>query len=161
MISEENHPQMIQAHHELLQALGKTLGLGGRTLDRRMLHDQFEVVKAHCQKWRSRGVDFPALVAVTIPHLGIIQWKRADLDLAQLRIHIINFVRENPRATMREVAAAFRAAYPSLKPDDILEKVDQGERANEHREERRVEIAKDASVEVGIDPEAPDPKTNS
>ena len=120
MITEENDPQMIRAQQELLRRLGIVLGGGTKVLDKGLVHELFEVVQNHRSEYRNKGVDFPVLVGVIVPRFGIVDFKRADLDIASIRIAIVNFVRANPKAKMEEVVLAFRTAYPELKPDDGL-----------------------------------------
>jgi len=118
MITDENDPQMVFAHQELLSRLGTVLG-SGRRLDKYLMQKMFDVVKDHKEQCRQRGLDFPALVALVIPRLGVVEWKRADLDIESIRTTIINFVREHQTAGMEEVVQAFRAAWPRLHPDDF------------------------------------------
>lgn len=133
MIEDENHPEMIKAHRELLGRLGLVLEKGNKTLDKYLVRKMFDVVEQHKKECRGRGIGFPTLVAVTVPNKGIIEFKRADLDLLSIRTSIINFVRFNPQATMVEVIEAFRCAYPDLKPDDVLEPADTGQRSHAAR----------------------------
>ncbi len=107
---------MIRAKETLLRQLDLIPYSFGQTY----LDELFAVVKHHRQEWRKRGVDFPVLVALVVPRLQIVELKRADLDMPSIRVSIVNFVRNHSMATMNEVVLAFRAAYPNLKPDDIL-----------------------------------------
>jgi hypothetical protein len=136
MITDEGHPEMIKAHQELLRRLGLALGSGRKKLNQSLLDKMFGIIKEHREQCLVRGVDFPVLVALAIPRLGAIDFKRADLDIASIRMAIVNFTRMHPQATMQEIVAAFRAAYPDLKPDDVLSGHDKGIKANERMFER-------------------------
>ena len=118
MITDENHPDMILAQKELLRRLGIVLG-GGRRLDKYLMAKMFDVVTGHREQCRQRNLDFPMLVALVVPRLGIVEWKRADLDAASIRTSIINFVRNYPTVSMDEVVVAFHAAWPRLHADDL------------------------------------------
>lgn len=141
MIDDEDHPEMIRAHHDLLGRLGKVLDRGQHQLTKPFLERLFEVVKTHKADWRTKGVDFPAQVALVVPRLGIVEFARADLELSSIRVKIVNFVQFNPAATMREVVDAFRTAYPHVKPDDVLMSRGRGVEAIERANERRSRIA--------------------
>ena len=130
MIEDENHPEMGKAHKELLGRLGLVLERGNKTLDKYLVRKMFDVVDQHRKECKGRGIDFPPLVALIVPRLGIIEFKRADLDLPAIRTSIVNFVRFNPAARMEEVVNAFKGAYPDLNPDDILQPADVGQRAH-------------------------------
>jgi hypothetical protein len=158
MINDESHPEMQRAHKQLLQRLGEVTARNNGVLDKRLLHDMFECVKHHRQEWRRRGVDFPVMVALAFPGYGIVDWVRADLDIASIRQKVINFVRENPHVPMKNVVEAFRAAYPDLKPGEILEQHDTGIKAEERAEVRREAIKKEAFEQLGVEEEAEEPK---
>ncbi len=143
MVQDDDHPQMIAAHHELLRRLGVVLGNGRNPLTKPFLDRLFDVVKDHREKCRMNNIDFPVLVALVIPRLGIVEFARADLDISSLKIKIVNFVRQYPRATMQEVVQAFRMAYPDLKPDDVISGHASGISANERQGERMKEFLKD------------------
>jgi hypothetical protein len=138
---------MIKAHKVLLQRLGFKLGDGTNELTSGFLHDLFEVIKDHRTQCRQKGIDFPVLVAVVVPRLGIVEFKRADLDIASIRIQIVNFVREHgPKGiTMEEIVTAFRMAYPDLRPGDVLEHHDTADKAIERATERRERIVQEAT----------------
>ena len=124
MITDENAPEMVVAHQELLRRLGSVLGSGYGRVDKSLMQKMFDIVKTHKEQSRTKGIDFPALVAVVVPRLGIVEWSRADLDISSIRIKIVNFVRDHPTVSMVEMVAAFRAAWPSIKPDDIAAPAD-------------------------------------
>ena len=117
MIESEDHPEMVRAHKLLVDRLG--VMSAGRRLDRGLFEAMHDVVVQHRLTCRAKGIDFPKLVAVVVPRLGIIEWSRADLDLASVKIKIVNFVRDHPTAAMEEVVSAFKAAWPHIKPDDF------------------------------------------
>lgn len=147
-ISDENHPEMIRAHQELLQQLGHTLGRGNKELDKHLVNKMFDIVKRHREKWRLRGVDFPVLVALVVPGHGIVEWVRADADISSIRVKIVNFVRQHPDVSMDKVVIAFRVAYPWLKPDDIAERRELGAKANERAEQRHSDIQRTITEET-------------
>jgi hypothetical protein len=120
MIEDENHPAFVAAHQELMRRIGIALGPFGKRMDRSFIDKLFSVIKDHRAEYRLKGVDFPVLVVVMVPRLGVVHFCRADLDIASIRVQIVNFVQMNPGVTMPEVVAAFRAAFPDLKPDDVL-----------------------------------------
>lgn len=122
MITDESDPRMIRAHQALMTRLGRVIGDGRHPLTKPFLDRLFEVVRDHRTYWRNEGVDFPVLVALVVPRLGIVEFKRADLDLESIKVSIVNFVRFHPNATMEEVVTAFRTAYPDLHPGDVVQK---------------------------------------
>lgn len=137
MIEDEDHPQMVRAHQELMSRLGYVLEKGDKKLDKYLMKDMYDVVKQHREQCRTRGIDFPALVALVVPRFGIVEWKRADLDLASIKVSIVNFVRFHPQVPMAEVVQTFRRAWPSLKPDDVLSPADVAVKATEDRARRK------------------------
>jgi len=124
MITDENASEMVMAHQELLRRLGSVLGNGRGRVDKSLMQKMFDVVKTHREQNRANGIDFPALVAVVVPRLGIVEWSRADLDISSIKIKIVNFVRDHPTCAMEEVVQAFKAAWPSIKADDIATPAD-------------------------------------
>jgi hypothetical protein len=146
MVDDENDPSMIQAHREIMHRLGKILGDGHKRLTKSLLDSMFDAVKQHRDEWRTKGVSFPVLVALVVPRLGIVEFARADLDIASIRIKIINFVRFHPRASMDEVVMAFRGAYPDLRPGDVLESHSSGKAAEERQRDRQHRIALEAEA---------------
>lgn len=143
MITEEDHPEMIKAQQEVLRRLGLALGDGKNQLTQPFLEKLFGIVKDHRSQCRARGVDFPVLVALVVPRLGIVEFVRADLDIVSLRIKIVNFTRMNPDATMIEIVQALTRAYPDLRPDDILSGHESGTQANQRMVERMVKTVRD------------------
>jgi len=119
MIDDENHPRMIKAHKALLNRLGTTLGDGTRPLTKGMVDEMFTIIRDHKSECRQKGIKFPDLVVLAVPDHGIVEFIRADLDTESIRTKIVNFVRQYPRVSMQDVVAAFRAAYPDLRPDDV------------------------------------------
>jgi hypothetical protein len=86
-IQDEDHPAMIRAQQELLRRLGTVLGDGTHELSRPFLEKLYDVVKEHRREYRGMGVDFPTLVALVVPRLGIVEFKRADLDICRHSNH--------------------------------------------------------------------------
>jgi hypothetical protein len=145
MISDSDHPRMIAAQKELLRRLGVALGDGTNPLTTGFLHDLFEIVKHHrAECRREKNLDFPTMVALVVPRLGIVEFKRADLDIASLRQLVVNFVRFNPQVTPEETVAAFRHAYPDLRAGDILEPRNTAELADDRAIERSQRIGEEA-----------------
>lgn len=154
MITDDNHPRMRHAHKVLLRRIGVILGDGTKELTTGLLHDMFEVIKHHrAECRRERDLDFPALVVVAVPRLGVVHFLRADLDIPSIRQSIVNFVRMNPQVTPEETVAAFRVAYPDLKPGDVLENKDVGDQATERAVERTERITTEAKKIVEESPE--------
>lgn len=151
MIIDENNPRMIKAHRALLQRLGTVLGDGTNELTKLFLDHLFEVVKNHRTECRQKGIDFPVMVALVVPRLGVVEFVRADLDIESLRVKIINFVRMHPDASMLEVAQAFSGAYPGLKPDDVLSGHQSGTDASVRMIKRMTKTAQDYLKEQGVD----------
>ena len=118
MIDDENHPEMNRAMRELTRRLA--ILSNGKSMTRALIEQMYDCVKQHRATERAKGIDFPVLVAIVIPRLGIVEWARADLELASIKTKIVNFVRFNPAARMEEIVVAFVTAYPHLKPDDFL-----------------------------------------
>lgn len=149
-ISDENHPEMIRALRGVAQRINRVVE--GRVVTKPLIDEVMDAVKHHRNEWRARGVDFPVLVLLCVPRIGVLEFARADLDMASLRIKVVNFVRANPRATMREVVDAFCAAYPDLKPDDILQGHTAGKSADVRQRERQARIQQEVNEQLGIDP---------
>lgn len=143
MIDDPNDPRMVSAHQEILRRLGSILGDGRQQLTKPFLDRMFDAVKQHRAECRTKGIDFPVLVALVVPRLGVVEFVRADLDISSIRIKIVNFVRFNPRATMEEVMMAFKTAYPDLRPGDVLTGHGAGKAADERQRERQRRIAQE------------------
>lgn len=72
--------------------------------------------------WKLKGVEMPELVVVCVGRLGttnIELWRR-DLDLKNLRVKVVNFMRSHPSLVPGEVWTALKAAYPELRPGDLI-----------------------------------------
>jgi len=151
MIDDPQHPEMVKALRGVAQRINRVVE--GRTINKNLIDEVMDAVKHHRQEWRARGVDFPTLVMLCVPRIGVLEFARADLDIASLRIKVVNFVRANPAATMVEVVAAFRAAYPDLRPDEILQGHISGKSADERQRERQARIQKEVNEQLGIEPD--------
>jgi hypothetical protein len=149
MIDDENHPAMVVAQQELMRRIGLVMGDGRHPLTKPFLDKLYDTVREHRRECSGRGLRFPALVALVVPRLGIVEFKRADLDLPSIRVSIVNFVRQwQPRGvTMAEVVTAFRMAYPDLKPDDVLQGHQVGTDANDRLVQRIEQYTEEASEE--------------
>ena len=146
MIDDENHPQMVKAHHEIVERLGRILNTNrGKPLSRPIIENMFDAIKQHRDEWRARGVDFPVLVAIPLPRLGVVEFARADLDIASIRTKIVNVARFNPSVTKEELAVAFMTAYPDLKPGDIAHNRQQAIEAGKRQLERQKRIAEEVN----------------
>jgi hypothetical protein len=156
MIDDPNDPRMASAHREILRRLGTILGDGRQPLTKPFLDRMFDAVKQHRAECRTKSIDFPVLVALVVPRLGIVEFVRADLDISSIRIKIINFVRFNPRATMEEIMMAFRTAYPDLRPGDVLTGHNEGKLAEERQLERQKRIAEEVEDILKGDDKAED-----
>jgi hypothetical protein len=154
MIDDENHPEMQRALLGVGQRIDKIVQ--GRPVTKPLIDEVMDAVKHHRNEWRARGVDFPTLVLLCIPRLGVLEFARADLDIASLRIKIVNFVRMNPGATKIEVVDAFRAAYPDLKPGDILQGHSSGKSADVRQRERQARIQKEVNEQLDISEDGSD-----
>lgn len=121
MIDDPEHPEMRRAALELTQRL-RTLARYRPQIDRETLRRVIETRDEHRRAWRLRGVDFPHLVLVCIQRLGTnnLELWREDLDLKNLRVKVVNLVRAHPSITPHEIAAALGAAYPRLRPGDLI-----------------------------------------
>lgn len=144
MIDDEANPRMVRAHKALLQRLGRVLGDGSKALTTGLLQDMRTIIDDHRAECRKNGIDFPVLVAVVVPRLGIVEFKRADLDMPSIRQNIINFVRTHEGVTMEEVVFAFKGAYPDLKPGDVMAQREVGQGVAKHVAERRQRIQEEA-----------------
>lgn len=158
MIDDERHPEMIRAQQDLTRQLGHVLDRGNTALTTSFLDKLFGVLRDHRAQWRMRGVDFPVMVALAVPRLGIIEFKRADLDILSIRVSIVNFVRIHPKVTMDEVVTAFRVAYPGLTPDDVLTGHSAALAADIRQAERQKRIQAEANEILGIDENKKDEK---
>jgi hypothetical protein len=150
-IDDEDHPAMVMAHQELLRRLGLVLGDGRNPLNKPFLDKLYDTVKEHQRECRGRGLHFPTMVALVVPRLGIVEFKRADLDISSIRISIVNFVRQHaPQGVkMDEVVLAFRMAWPDLKPDDILLGHEKAVAANKRQAERIAKHISDFDPDAG------------
>lgn len=116
MITDEDHPQMQEALKQLITRLEFYMG---RNVNQGLIDSYRRIIREHQQAWRLMGVDFPTMMLVIVPRLGIVHVSRADLDVPSIKQSIVNFVRAYPDAKMIEVVQAFMAAYPDLHPDDL------------------------------------------
>ena len=112
LISDEDHPAMVAAYFELKSYLQRVTI--GRYPSRQLYADIIQVRDDHRARWRAKGVDFPLLAMFSVPRLRVIEYWRADLDFASIRIKLMNFVMLYPSVTPRELEMALRAAYPDF-----------------------------------------------
>ena len=112
MITDESHPEMARAFFDLKGRLAAVSA--GRYPSRSLFADLIQVRDDHRARWRASGVDFPATVLVSVPRLLLIEYWRADLDFASIRVKTMNLVMAHPTVTVPELTAALRAAYPDL-----------------------------------------------
>lgn len=157
MIDDEDHPEMRKAQQGLMKRLGMIAY--GQRVNKPLIDKLKEELKDHRASWRAQGVDFPQMVILAIPRLGVLDFARADLDIASIRIKIVNTVRMTPQATMQEIVEAFMAAYPDLKPDDVLKGHEDAKAADVRQRERQARIMQEARREVGIDDDDDVPPT--
>ena len=143
-VRDENHPRMIKAQKALLQRLGHVLGDGTKPLTTGLLGELYQIITDHRSECKRKGIEFPVLVALVVPRLGIVEFIRADLEIPSIRQKIVNFVREHPGVDMKEIVAAFRMAYPDLRPGDILEKHEAAEDLSLKAAERSARITEEA-----------------
>ena len=112
MNDDENSPEMAAAYFELKAYLHRVTI--GRRLSRQLYADIIQVRDDHRARWRAKGVDFPLLAIFSVPRLLVIEYWRADLDFASIRVKLMNFVMSYPTVTPRELSIALRAAYPDF-----------------------------------------------
>jgi hypothetical protein len=112
LIDQEDHPEMVAAYFELKAYLQRVTT--GRYPSRQLYADIIQVRDDHRARWRARGVDFPLLVMFSVPRLLVIEYWRADLDFASIRVKLMNFVMLYPTVTPKELASALKAAYPDF-----------------------------------------------
>jgi hypothetical protein len=153
MIDDETHPEMRRALLGVGQRIDKIVQ--GRPITKPLIDEVMDAIKHHRNEWRTRGVDFPTLVLICIPRLGVLEFARADLDIASIRIKIVNVVRMNPAATKIEVVDAFCAAYPDLKPGDVIQGHTSGKAADERQRERQARIQKEVNEQLDIPEDKP------
>ncbi len=122
MITDEQHPEMVRAYYELKGRLAAVTAL--RPPSRDLFRDLIECRDDHRRRWRTKGVDFPALVLIVVPRLRVIEYWRADLDFASIRVKTLNLVMSYPSITPSELSSALRAAYPDF---STRATVDEGE----------------------------------
>lgn len=115
MIDDENHPEMQRAKNDLLVALATFRGC---QVDNQTMVDLNNTIAEHRARWRIKGVDFPVLAALIVPRLHIISLVRADLDQKAIESRIVQFVKENPQVTARDVAQAVKWAFPDYRPQE-------------------------------------------
>ncbi len=77
----------------------------------------------HRAAWRTRGVDFPLMVIISVPRLRIIELWRADLGDVSIWTKIVNLCWSRP-VSINEVVVAVRAAYPSINRDELYGRVE-------------------------------------
>jgi hypothetical protein len=105
---DQDDPRMQQALRQLEFRLSCYRGL---EFNLSCVESMLSIVKAHRQQWKLEGLNFPELVAIIVPRLGIFDLKRADLTPESIAMSLVNFVRDTPAATMQEVMDAFSRAY--------------------------------------------------
>lgn len=116
MIEDLDHPEMKEAHRQLMVRLNVFTGM---PLTVRSLEQMKEAVKDHRTRWRLKGVDFPQLIPICIMERGIVHWSRADLDVKSIQQTVLNFVHEYHEygLTMADLVKAFHAAFPNYHVD--------------------------------------------
>ena len=112
MITDENDPLMILSASALETRLRV---FTGKELSRETLHQINDLIMDHRTRCRQQGVDFPALAALVVPRLSIIDLVNAELEGDALRLRIVGFVRRHPNATSAEVAHAVKWAFPDYR----------------------------------------------
>jgi len=135
MITDEADPRMAAAAVRL-QARLKRLCVG-RPIDRTLIYDIQRLLYDYRVGMLQDGLDWPHLVPIVVPRLGVIHVARADLDLVSIRRQVIQLVRFNPDVTPDEVAHAVRWAW-DIKPGAL---VDEGEHVRERDQAKAIAAA--------------------
>lgn len=112
MIEDENDPLMRLSEAALAVRLQV---FNGASLSSETFHQLNELLIDHRTRCRQQGVNFPVLAALVVPRLSVISLVNAELEGDALRIRIVGFARQNPKATAREVAQAVKWAFPDYR----------------------------------------------
>lgn len=115
MITDEGHPQMQAALRELRETMSLLLRL---PMNQSAIDSMRDLLNSHRSRWRLKGVDFPVMVAMIVPRLGIIDLVRADLDRRSIEQTVVNMAKAHDRLgiTMADITEAVRGAFPDFKP---------------------------------------------
>lgn len=157
MITDEQHPEMLKALKSFAQRVH--YAVEGEKVTKPLIDKLTTVIREHRSEWRARGVDFPQMVILCIPRLGTLDFARADLDLPSIKTKIVNLVRSTPGASMEEIVNAFKAAYPDLKPGDVIEQHKSGVDADARQRERQARIQREVNQQIYGNPDGSEADT--
>jgi len=115
----EDDQRLIDALELLMQRLSKFVG---QTLtNSTVLAIRSTIEQTRSDFKRNHQYDFPPLVPLILPTSGFIAWFRQDLDDEEIRIKVLNLLRELTINRLPvgayELAQAMKLAWPSYKPD--------------------------------------------
>lgn len=111
-------PRVMDALNTLMVRMGTFIGqpLTRTTVDD--IRDVITHVRTEFKKWHNH--DFPRIVPLILPRSRFIAWFREDLDNDEIRIHVLNLLREftvkKIPVSEFELAQAMRLAWPSYEP---------------------------------------------
>ena len=123
MITDENHPLMQTALVAFLES-ARALANRHDTITRALIDDITTLIAEHRTKAKSiLGVDFPPIVMMVVPHLNILEFGHADWELPGIRRAVANFVQKHSHRDLTpiDIAAMVRAAWPQVKPGDLVD----------------------------------------
>lgn len=126
MITDEDAPEMLAAQRWIAERI-HDLTIG-REVTASLIREVEQAIYDHRVRSRQNGLDFPELVLMCIPRLGIIKLVRRDAELPAIKMHVVNLVREcaaRGKAAMPiDLAHAVRAAWPHIQPGDLVDEVE-------------------------------------
>jgi hypothetical protein len=123
MIYAEDDPLMRHAAAALEDSL-RALANHHGAITRAFIDDVTTLITEHRSRTkRALGVDFPPMVMMVVPHLNIIELGRADWELPAIRRAVFNFVDKHKLKGLQptDVANMVRAAWPQVKPGDLVD----------------------------------------
>lgn len=82
-----------------------------------------EIVHHYTRVARASGITFPDLAVIVLPLAGGIEVVRRDLDIAGIRMMVINLTVKYPNVSVSELAHAVRTAWPHVNPGELIDGV--------------------------------------
>jgi hypothetical protein len=118
---DDTHPDMIAAAKDLAQLVGRLRALHGNRITGGLLTDAKQLILDHRTHCRQQGIQFPVMVMVVVPRLGILELARADLDISSIAQQVVNFTSAHPTVTPGEIAEAIIGAW-GIRPAELVDK---------------------------------------
>lgn len=108
----EQGPELLSLFQQRLKRLLDENKLSARSL-LVQVNALCEHMKAECAR---NGIRFPDMAVLVLPSVGALEMVRRELDQQGLDNTVVHIVRTYPGIDVREVAEAFRYAFPEYRP---------------------------------------------